>query len=83
MKKAIYLMVFAIGMLIAGSSIMLTGCTKDGPQGLSGKDGTNGTNGQDGADGTAGCITCHNPEKVDLVATQFEFSKHSYGEAAF
>lgn len=72
-----------MGMLIAGSSIMLTGCTKDGPQGLAGKDGTNGTNGQDGADGTAGCITCHNPEKVDLVATQFELSKHSYGEVAF
>lgn len=83
MKKAIYLMVFAAGMLIAGSSIMLTGCTKEGPQGLAGTNGTNGTNGVDGADGTAGCITCHAKDGIELIATQFELSKHSYGEAAF
>lgn len=83
MKKAIYLMVFAMGMLIAGSSIMLTGCTKEGPQGLAGKDGTNGTNGVDGADGTAGCITCHKKDGIELVATQYELSKHNFGEAAF
>jgi hypothetical protein len=76
MKKTIYLMLFAMGML----SIMLVSCTKEGPQGAAGKDGTNGLN---GTDGTAGCIQCHSPEKVDLIATQFEFSKHSYGEAAF
>jgi hypothetical protein len=86
MKKAIYLMVFAMGMLIAGSSILLTGCTKEGPQGLAGKDGTNGTNGTngaDGADGTASCVECHSPAGIELIATQYELSKHSYGEAAF
>jgi len=79
-------MLFAMGMLIAASSITLTSCTKEGPQGIAGKNGTNGTNGADGTngtDGTAGCITCHSPEQVDLMATQFEFSKHSYGEVAF
>lgn len=86
MKKAIYLMVFAMGMLIAGSSIILTGCTKEGPVGLAGKNGTNGVNGANGtngADGTAGCITCHKKDGIELVATQYELSKHNFGQAAF
>lgn len=82
-------MVFAMGLLIAGSSVMLTGCTKEGPQGLAGKDGsngtngTNGTNGADGKDGSTACAACHNPAGIELVSTQFQLSKHSYGEAAF
>ena len=89
MKRTIYLMVFAMGLLIAGSSVMLTGCTKEGPQGLAGKDGsngtngTNGTNGADGKDGSTACAACHNPAGIELVSTQFQLSKHSYGEAAF
>lgn len=79
-------MVFAMGLLIAGSSVMLTGCTKEGPQGLAGKDGTNGTNGsngKDGKDGTAGCITCHSPASIEAIAVQYEHAKHAFGLAAF
>jgi hypothetical protein len=89
MKKAMYLMLFAMGMLIAGSSLTLSSCTKEGPQGIAGtngKDGTNGidgTNGQDGVDGASTCTECHKVDGIELMATQFELSKHSYGEAAF
>ena len=89
MKRTIYLMVFAMGLLIAGSSVMLTGCTKEGPQGLAGKDGangtngTNGTNGANGKDGTAGCITCHSPASIEAIAVQYEHAKHAFGLAAF
>jgi len=58
-------------------------CVKQGPMGLTGPAGANGTNGTDGVDANQTCKMCHNPTKVDLIATQFEFSKHSYGEAAF
>jgi len=52
----------------------------EGPMGPAGKDGVDGIAGKD-ANET--CKLCHNPTSVDLVATQYEFSKHSYGEAAF
>jgi hypothetical protein len=45
-----------------------------------------GPAGKDGLAGTEAnetCKECHNPDVVDAVATQFELSKHSYGEAAF
>src|SRR5674476_88949 len=58
-------------------------CVKQGPMGLTGPAGTNGADGKDGVDANETCKMCHNPTKVDLIATQFEFSKHSYGEAAF
>ena len=83
MKKN--LLVTGIGFLLIGASIM-SACTKEGPMGpagADGKDGTNGTNGTNGTDGTATCIQCHAPAVVELAATQYEFSKHSYGEAAF
>jgi hypothetical protein len=75
-----------MSMLLVMAAITLASCTKEGPAGPAGANGTNGTdgtNGTNGTDGTAGCIECHNPDQVDLVAEQFDFSKHSYGEAAF
>jgi hypothetical protein len=45
--------------------------------------GPAGANGANGADANETCKECHNPSVVDAVATQFEFSKHGYGEAAF
>ena len=90
MKKAIYLMVFAMGLLVAGSSILLTGCTKEGPQGIAGTDGTNGTNGKDGTNGTNGldgtgtCGDCHDMTD-NLVAkiNQYENSRHFEGLTMF
>jgi len=58
-------------------------CVKEGPIGLTGATGAAGTNGTNGLDANQTCKVCHTPAKVDLIATQFEFSKHSYGEAAF
>lgn len=52
---------------IAG--FLFTAC--EGPMGPAGKD-ANET-----------CTLCHNAAGVDSVLTQFEFSKHKYGEAAF
>jgi len=44
--------------------------------------GPKGDNGTDGTDANETCKTCHNPDVVTQKATEFEFSKHSYGEAA-
>jgi len=70
------------GFLLFAFSVMLlvTSCTKEGPVGLTGAAGADGTN---GADANQTCKLCHSPTMVDLIATQFEFSKHSYGTAAF
>ncbi len=80
MKKNLFFI--GISLLFIGGSI-LSSCTKDGPPGIAGTNGTDGTNGKDGVDGSTKCTECHNPATVELAATQFEFSKHSYGEAAF
>ncbi|NEW83332.1 MAG: hypothetical protein GZ094_13320 [Mariniphaga sp.] len=55
-------------------------CVKEGPMGLTGGAGADG---KDGKDANETCKICHTANNVDLIATQFEFSKHSYGEAAF
>jgi len=80
MKKFYFL--FSILSILAVLALAPS-CTKEGPAGKDGAPGQNGTNGQDGADGTAGCIECHSPDVVDLISTQFQLSKHEYGEAAF
>jgi hypothetical protein len=87
-RKKLLLTLFTACMLIA-SNVFITSCAKEGPAGKDGINGTNGTNGTngangaDGADGTASCIECHSPAGIELAATQYELSKHSYGEAAF
>jgi hypothetical protein len=63
---------------------LLTSCEGPmGPAGAAGKDGTDGTDGADGADANETCKECHNPETVDLISAQYEFSKHGYGETFF
>jgi len=42
-----------------------------------------GPAGPTGKDANANCTECHNPAVVEKKAAEFEFSKHSYGEAAF
>ena len=58
-------------------------CVKEGPMGLTGAAGTNGKDGAAGKDANETCKICHTATKVDMIATQFQFSKHSYGTAAF
>jgi hypothetical protein len=48
-----------------------------------GQTGATGADGTNGKDANASCTVCHTSTTVDLIATQFEFSKHSYGTAAF
>ena len=75
---------FKILSMITIAGFFLASC--EGPMGPAGKDGANGANGTNGANGKDAnetCKLCHNPTVVEKVATQFEFSKHSYGEAAF
>jgi hypothetical protein len=45
--------------------------------------GPDGTAGIDGKDANETCKQCHNSAGVDSVSTQFELSKHAYGEASF
>ncbi|MDD2304839.1 MAG: hypothetical protein PHP53_09105 [Prolixibacteraceae bacterium] len=58
-------------------------CVKEGPMGLTGATGANGKDGTNGTDANQTCKVCHTSSKVDLISTQFQFSKHEYGEAAF
>ncbi|HMV26701.1 MAG TPA: hypothetical protein PKV06_11920 [bacterium] len=55
----------------------------EGPRGPAGADGKDGTNGTNGTDANETCKTCHNPNDVDRIKIEFQFSKHEYGEAAF
>ncbi|MFZ4401561.1 MAG: ammonia-forming cytochrome c nitrite reductase subunit c552 [Bacteroidales bacterium] len=84
-KVNLQFFVSAALMLSAASMIFLTSCGKDGIDGKDGANGANGTNGTNGTNGdaVATCKLCHNPSKVDSMATTFQFSKHEYGEAAF
>ena len=75
----------ALQLLLLATVLMFTApsCVKEGPMGLTGAAGADGKDGTNGKDANETCKMCHNPTKVDIIATQFEFSKHSYGEAAF
>lgn len=57
--------------------VLVSSCVKEGPVGPKGEDGATG------ADANETCKICHTPKKVDLIAVQYQFSKHEYGEAAF
>ncbi len=75
LKRHYPILFFVFVLLIA-----ITSCVKEGPMGLTGAAGKDGTN---GADANETCKMCHNPAKVDIISTQFQLSKHDYGEAAF
>jgi len=78
LKNVIQLMLSAFVIMCIAPS-----CVKEGPMGLTGAAGAAGKDGTNGTDANETCKVCHTATKVDLIATQFEFSKHSYGEAAF
>ena len=59
---------------------LASSCVKEGPMGLT---GSAGADGKDGKDANETCKICHTSTSVDKISTQFQFSKHEYGEAAF
>jgi len=60
---------FKLMTLFAAGSLFLVSC--EGPAGPAGKDANES------------CTACHTPTVVDKKASEFELSKHSYGEAGF
>lgn len=72
MKKFTFLSFFTA--LTFAAAMIISGCTKEGPQGPAGEDG------QDGQDGTAGCIECHDDSQSIFAASiQWEASTHATG----
>lgn len=71
MKKNLTLFVFSAAFCIILGSVLISGCTKEGPE---------GPPGMDGADATETCMTCHNFSE-DLVAKigQYYNSAHASG----
>ena len=69
MKKArLFFQLVGIGALAI--SLLIVGCTKEGPMGVAGADG------KDGVDGTTTCLECHNTTVQTTVTTQYESSTH-------
>jgi len=81
--KKFHKLFYAAGLMIAAACLIITSCTKTGPQGATGLAGTNGTNGTNGKDANETCKLCHAASVVDSVAVQFELAKHSWGTVAF
>jgi hypothetical protein len=77
---------FTAALMIAAACLILASCTKEGPAGATGATGPAGpagANGQDGKDATENCKQCHARAVVDAISTEFEMSKHFWGETAF
>ena len=72
MKKA-RLFFQLVGIGIFAISLLIVGCTKEGPAGPAGADGTDGI---DGTDGTTSCLTCHNTTVQATITAQYESSTH-------
>jgi hypothetical protein len=82
MTKKIYYQVITT-LFLGGALFLSTSC--EGPAGPAGKDGVNGADGLaglPGKDANETCKLCHNPTVVQAKATQYELSKHSFGETA-
>jgi hypothetical protein len=65
------------------SALTIAGFVLASCEGPMGPKGDNGADGADGIDANETCKECHNPDVVTKKATQFELSKHSFGEASF
>jgi hypothetical protein len=85
--KRITTVLAAIGVMISMTALMLTSCTKEGPQGPAGANGTNGTNGTNGSNGNdanATCTLCHNfNDSIVTKIFQYDASQHATGSTVF
>jgi hypothetical protein len=75
--KKITAFMLASGLFISAASLVMTSCTKEGPQG---EPGTNGTNGINAA---ATCMQCHNfSDTIVTKIFQYDASQHATGSTA-
>lgn len=65
-----------VGIGVFAISLLIAGCTKEGPMGPAGADGTDGT---DGTDGNSTCLACHTTEAKTNIEAQFAQSVHVSG----
>lgn len=75
MKKARLFFQF-VGIGIFTISLLIVGCTKEGPMGPAGADGQDGVDGQDG---NSTCLACHGQEIKTTIEAQFSQSVHISG----
>ena len=76
---------FAAGLMIAAACLMITACTKEGPQGTAGVNGINGVNGKDGLNGhdaNSSCLVCHTIANFDKKIAEYHKSKHYFGTSS-
>lgn len=71
LHKFLSLAVFALGIMVMGSS-----CVKEGPPG---PEGTAGKDGLNGVDANSTCLTCHTTENWAAKTAQYQLSKHYLG----
>ncbi len=76
MKKLFYSLIIPVA-----TALLAVAC--EGPMGPAGANGKDGKDGAAGKDANETCKLCHNSSVVEEKSTQFELSKHNYGEAAF
>jgi hypothetical protein len=83
MKKLTVLTFLSIAFI--SGMILMSSCTKEGPQGATGATGETGAAGEDGingTDGTAGCVLCHDggtDQGMFAQVNQWEVSVHAQG----
>jgi hypothetical protein len=65
-----------VGVGVFAISLLIAGCTKDGPMGPAGTDGSNGL---DGTNGNSTCLDCHSGDTKSNIDAQFAMSVHSSG----
>lgn len=74
MKGRFTFLSLATVMIMLMGSVMVTSCTKEGPEGKPGLDGI------DGKDGAESCSSCHNfSENLLAKINQYDNSKHAKG----
>ena len=83
--KNVQKLFYAAGLMVVAACLMLTSCSKEGPQGpagVNGLNGVNGTNGLNGKDANASCLVCHTVANFDAKIAQYHLSKHFLGTSS-
>ncbi|GAB1402982.1 hypothetical protein MASR1M74_01600 [Lentimicrobium sp.] len=68
--KSVFLSIASIILMVTGS-VLISSCTKEGPEGPAGKDGL------DGEDATATCVKCHDFTD-ELLTKNFQYANSTH-----